>query len=306
MYPYIGPYLHSLPGIPEKILNMPGIKETKNTFPERVAKKMADIENLEFLSPALYIALMPEVWGENDNIEKAVPRVIQPVNRYDSTFMDKVLELVPPENFAPGTKVEAPLESRLRTISPDANSTLTTRDIGALIRSFGDIGEFSEDIYNKALVLEAGGLLDSWEDDMGNGAVLPMIKDLVHPCQRLVQKLKMQGLEKDFALLVAKEGFSVEEWAYTCDKSIKAYRVLRMTTPELLTLMLYKKNIYENQLAAYQDEIGPSIAITMQSMVEMYKAPIGDVLEVKKNQNELKAAFEKLKYRIAGQPIDVK
>ena len=34
MYEYIGPYLHTVPGIPEKVLNMPGIKETKNFLAE--------------------------------------------------------------------------------------------------------------------------------------------------------------------------------------------------------------------------------------------------------------------------------
>ena len=58
VYPYIGPLLHSVPGIPEKILNMPGIKETKNKFPERIAPQLADIEDLEFLSPYLYILLI--------------------------------------------------------------------------------------------------------------------------------------------------------------------------------------------------------------------------------------------------------
>lgn len=67
--------------------------------------------------------------------------------------------------------------------------------------------------------------------------MLPNLKDLVHPCQRLVQKIRMQGMEGEFAKIVAGEGFNPEEWAYTCDKTIKAYRVLRMSSPELLTLL---------------------------------------------------------------------
>ena len=63
-YQYIGPMLHQIPGMSEKILNMPGIKETKNKFPEDVAERMKGVENLEFMSPALYFLLMPEIWGE--------------------------------------------------------------------------------------------------------------------------------------------------------------------------------------------------------------------------------------------------
>lgn len=83
-YPYIGPYLHTLPGIPESVLNMPGIKETKNKFPERIAPQLADIENIEFLSPAFYFLLMPELWNNNDNIEQLRLTTIEPSNRYDA------------------------------------------------------------------------------------------------------------------------------------------------------------------------------------------------------------------------------
>ena len=41
------------------------IKETKNKFPTRIAPQLADIEDLEFLSPYLYYLLMPEMWPEN-------------------------------------------------------------------------------------------------------------------------------------------------------------------------------------------------------------------------------------------------
>ena len=42
-YQYIGPYLHTVPNISEKVLNMPGIKETKNQFPKIIAPQLQDI-----------------------------------------------------------------------------------------------------------------------------------------------------------------------------------------------------------------------------------------------------------------------
>lgn len=63
-YQYIGPYLHTVPNMPEKILNMPGIKETKNRFPKRIARELEGIEDLEFVSPYLYYVLMPESWPD--------------------------------------------------------------------------------------------------------------------------------------------------------------------------------------------------------------------------------------------------
>lgn len=303
-YPYIGPYLHSLPGMPEKLLNMPGIKETKNKFPERIAPQVADIEDIEFVSPAFYLFLMPEMWQENnDNIEDLKIKSIQPSNRYNHKFADAIKNYVPFADYAPDAKPQVPIESVLRTINPNASSPLTSKDIQAVARSFNDIKEFSGNIHNKALVYEAGSLLDTWENETGKGTAVPMLKDLAHPCQRLVQKLKMQGMEKDFALLVAKQGFNMEEWAYTCDKTIKAYRMLKMSQVELVTIMLYKKNVFSNVLGAFDERIKPSVAMTMQTMVEMYNAPMKDVLEVKKNQIQLQEALENLEYRIVSQPI---
>ena len=306
-YPYIGPYLHTIPGISEKVLNLPGIKETKNRFPKRIAPQLADIENLEFMSPALYFVLMPELWKDNDvSREKMKFQRLPQTNRYDTAFIKKVMETVPPEDYAPGAPPQEPLQSRLRTISPDATSPLTGKDVQAVARSLEALADYGENINNKAKIIEAGALLDAWENSKGTGAILPNIKDLVNPCQRLVQKIKMQGMEHEFSEIIAGEGFNMEEWAYTCDKTIKAYRVLRMSTPELMTLLLYKRNVYQNQLNAYPEKIAPSVAVTMQSMVEMYKAPLNDVLEVKKNHQAVKDAFEKIKYRIVFQPIFLK
>ena len=46
MYPYIGPMLFEIPNMSDKILNLPGIKETKNQFPQRIAEQLKDIEDI--------------------------------------------------------------------------------------------------------------------------------------------------------------------------------------------------------------------------------------------------------------------
>lgn len=73
-YQYIGPYLHTVPNMPEKILNMPGIKETKNRFPKRIARELEGIEDLEFVSPYLYYVLMPESWPDYRRTMEKAPR----------------------------------------------------------------------------------------------------------------------------------------------------------------------------------------------------------------------------------------
>lgn len=132
-YQYIGPYLHTVPNMPEKVLNMPGIKETKNKFPTRIAPQLADIEDLEFLSPYLYYLLMPEMWPENRRSpERPVMRKAAPKVPYDGDFYARIRELVPADEFVPGAKPEVKTgASDLRTINPDINSPLTSADIKA-------------------------------------------------------------------------------------------------------------------------------------------------------------------------------
>lgn len=308
MYEYIGPYLHTLPGIPEKVLNMPGIKETKNKFPSRIAPQVADIEDIEMLSPVFYFLLMPEMWPENYSSEEIeIPQKLpEPANKYRPKLLDDIAKRIRPQDFAPGAKAESSVESRLRTINPDAKSPLTSADIQAFVKTLDELKVFDEDIYKKMKITEAGYLIENWEDASGKGTGLPNLKDLVHPCARFVQKARLSGLDGDFMSIISKEGFSEEEWAYTCDKTVKAYRLLKMSQVELQTLLLYKRNIYKDVLGVYSYKYGPLIATTMQSMVERYNASLSDMAEVKKNYKLIENALRDGKNRIAGQEIYLK
>ncbi len=308
MYEYIGPYLHTVPGIPEKVLNMPGIKETKNKFPSRIAPQLADIEDIEMISPVLYFLLMPEMWPDENAVEEIVmPEPMpEPANKYNSKLLDDIAKKLSPQDYAPGATAKSNVKSRLRTISPDKNSPLTSADVKAVISTLEDLKSFGSDIVTQVQLVEAGYLLDAWEEANGTGVGLAQLKDLVTPCARLVQKIRLIGKSTEFQSVISKKGFSENEWAYTCDKTIKAYRLLRMSQVELLTIRLFRKNIFQHSLQSYNYKYGPKIAATMQSMIERYDATIDDMLEVKKNSKELDSVLRDSKFRIVGQEIFMK
>lgn len=307
-YQYIGPYLHTVPNMPEKVLNMPGIKETKNKFPTRIAPQLANIEDLEFLSPYLYYLLMPEVWPENrQNIERPVVRKASPKVEYDGDFYAKIKEIVPAEEFVPGAKpVVKTGSSDLRTINPDINSPLTSADIKAFARTLPKVRQIAADTPTMARIYNAGSFIDRWEQENGNGLTVNMLKDIVNPCQRLVQKLRMAELELPLRMAVGGEGFTPETWAYTCDKTIKAYRMGMLRTATLASLKAYQSGAYDKYI---EETLGGRKAAlqfeTMQTLIEMYRAPLNDILEARKNRKLLKKEFEAGKYRILGQPIAV-
>lgn len=289
VYPYIGPFLHSVPGVPEKILNMPGIKETKNKFPERIAPQLADVEDLEFLSPYLYILLMPEMWPENNEaIEMPVTRraKIPPV-RYNPEFYANVIKHVEESGVSNAySGAPRPLQDRLRTLKVTKTSPLTSADVAAFVNTLDGVSGFAT-FNNKYKLVAAGALLDYYEAQNGTALDMNTLKDIVNPCQRLALKIKWAGLESEFAKAIAHEGFNLKEWAYTCDKTIKAYRTTLISEGKLASLKLYKKGVYNNLMMGLKERWRNSQFATMQGVLEMYKTNRNDVNQVLKNRVEL-------------------
>ena len=307
IFPYIGPYLHTVPGIPEKILNMPGIKETKNKFPTRIAPQLKDIPDLEFLSPALYFILMPEAWPENLPVtEIPNPYPSYPQVKFNADFYEKLKKLVPPEQFIPGAKKSDKVtRSDFRTVHPTQTSLLTSADVKAFAETLDDIHDFAQKDNNYLDTYNVGLLLDEYEKAHGKGILYNQMKDMVNPCQRLVQKLRILGKDKEneFTAIVGKKGFTLNEWAYTCDKTIKAYRVSKVNRDTLAELKAYEKGYYNQYVRRYDFRNQGFQFSAMQGILEMYKAPMNDVLEVKKNRSLLQEKFIKMDEMIVSSPI---
>lgn len=288
-YQYIGPYLHTVPNMPERILNMPGIKETKNQFPKRIARELEGIEDLEFLSPYLYYVLMPESWPDYRQTMEKVPR---PSTRakvvHDPAFFEKIKALVPDDEFLPGAEKQDKVSaSDLRTLEPTKNGLLTAADVRAFTRTLDKVNAFTKDLKIYDRINTAGTLIDVWEKEHGTGTQVSLLKDMANPCQRMVQKIRYAGLEREFAKIVNTEGFDTTGWAYTCDKTVKAYRVSMLTRSVVAGILMYQQGVYD----AFRDIAGKRIGDlqreTIQAILEMYEAPTADVLETRKNRGEL-------------------
>lgn len=304
-YEYIGPYLHTVQGISEKVLNLPGIKETKNKFPSRIAPQLKDIEDLEFLAPYLYFVLMPEVWPGNYKPEELPKRKLySPKVVYDPKFYERIAQYVPVEEFVKDDNEKPKVtKSDLRTVKVTKTSPLTSADVKAFNRSLSKVSAFGNSGDNFINLIHIGGLFNAWEQEQGKGLSVNAVKDLVNPCQRLVQKVKIIGKELEFAQAVGAEGFDVNGWAYTCDKTIKAYRVSRMSSSMLMGIKSYQRGVYDASLSYMNDRNKEMLFSTMQSAIEMHKAPLNDVLEVRKNRKELEDELSKMQNMLIVSPI---
>lgn len=306
-YQYIGPYLHTVPNISEKVLNMPGIKETKNKFPTRIAPQLRDIEDLEFLSPYLYFVLMPEAWPEfYENMERPeIPAKPIPKVKHNEKFYTRIKELVPVDEFLPNAQKPGVGLSDLRTVNPDKNSPLTSADVKAFTQTLDKVDAFGKHNYNVAKLYEAVTLLDLWEQDKGIALPLNTLKDIVNPCQRLVQKVRIAGLEQEFKQSIADEGFDIKGWAYTCDKTVKALRVANIDKATVTSIKAFERGAYDYYIHNLGEKNANIQYMMMQSLVEMNKAPLHDVLEVRKNREELRKKLNSIKNRIATAPVSM-
>lgn len=306
-YQYIGPYLHTVPGISDKILNLPGIKETKNKFPTRIAAHVEDIPDIEYLSPYLYFLLMPEAWGENPNIEQPKPQ-IKPIKQVrNNKLYETVKKLVPVEEFYPDAPKKPTVDlSDLRTINITADSPLTSGDIKAFAKTLPELNELQDDIGAMARIYSAGSLLDYWENEQKKGLPISSFKDLIYPCQRLVQKMRISGQEDWLKHKISKHGFTTEEWAYTCDKTIRAYRLATISEGMSKSLKSYALGLYDDEIRELLgDEKAEMQFLSMQAALRMFESSQHDMLEVYKNRKLLHDSFHEIGYAIIAAPVDV-
>lgn len=303
---YIGPFLHTLPNIPEKILNMPGIKETKNKFPTRIAKELQDMEDLEFLSPYMYVLLIPEAWPSYyEEMDRPAKKIIlvKGQTQYNPEFINKVKKLVPEENYLPGAKVDLAYESKLRTLNPSKDSLLTAADVKAFAKTIEDVENWGKKDYNILKISEAGTYIDAWERDNGKALPAQYLKTVVNPCQRLAQKIKVSGLEAEFLSVVGDKGFTLKSWAYTCDKTVRAFRISVMNPAIISAVKEYQNRVFEAASNVVDPELALQHYATLQSIGEMYKAPMEDVIEVRSEKDNLYKAFAKTLDTLVDSPL---
>ena len=307
-YQYIGPYLHTVPTISEKILNMPGIKETKNKFPTRIAPQLADVEDLEFLSPYLYFFLMPEVWSENMTpVEMPRPKQMNIKSVRNNKLYDLIKKIVPADEFYPDSVAQKGLDSSdLRTINITPNSPLSSGDIRAFVKTIPELNKIQGNVEVMAKVYGAGALIDMWESQKHTALPVNAFKDLIYPCRRLVQKMRVAGQEQYLKRIVAQEGFTPEEWAYTCDKTIRAYRMTTLSHSTALSLKAYALGVYNQQMRdILGDERAEMQFLNMQAALRMHEVPRHDVLEAFKNRKLLRDSFQQAEYNIIAAPIEI-
>ena len=93
---------------------------------------------------------------------------------------------------------------------------------------------------------------------------------------------------------MSKEGFNINEWAYTCDKTVKSFRVSRISSAQMSVIKSIQEKVYDTYINALKPVYAERQFATMQSIVELHKAPKHDVFEAMKNEKLIYDALRPL------------
>ena len=302
-YPYLGPMLHNMRGLSGKILDLPGIKETKNKFPERIASKLQDVPDIEFVSPELYIYLSPQFWGEDfDSLE--FPQELQNQNekmpniKISPEFLKRVKDKV-------AARSKKKSYEGFRNFNPDENTPLSSADVRAFLDTLDGLEKFRKSGNNEIRLILIDNLMQYWDQKNGTDENAAFLKTVVNPCQTIVRKINWTNLRTEFQDAIGAQGFGLKDWAYTCDKVVKAARYIDMPYAYVTSIKLLKKGIVYKLLEKqnFTEEERQRQKYYMEAVVHMYDTSQENLDAVRPYAREVRDRLLSFQSEYVGTPI---
>ncbi len=308
-YQYIGPLLHTTRGLSGKILDLPGIKETKNKLPTQIASRFRNMPNLEYASPVFYLYLNPLLWGEDMESleipkEDPKPKKHRPRIRINPEFIHQIKARVRAADYGRGRSAKMP-ELDLRHFNPDINTPLSKADVRAFIRTLDGIEQFRRNNQNELELIMIEELINYWDTKNGVPSNILLFRQMVNPCQHYVRKIRWSNLQTEFQNTIGKQGFGLKDWAYTCDKVIKAHRVHNAPSGIIWAVRQQKKDAIYPDMEPYliSSDEKFQIHFLLDSFARMYSTNMNDINAVKPYNTALKYKFLEMGRQLSGTPI---
>jgi len=240
---------------------------------------------------------MPDLWKKKEPVDLDKPKEVHVkkprVNAELPDFLkEKIGVPVKTASKQPASALKKAVPAykmNIRTVSPSLKTTLTYKDVEAFIATMDVLKKWADnDNYKKYSVLIGGdALLNAWETEQGTALSQNGLKDVVNPCQRIVLKTRFSGLYDEFAGLVAQEGFTPEEWAYTCDRTIKAYRVADASLDLGYAIKFHRKGYFDHYIEKLPRRWKNEMYAVEEAIIKMYETTPEDVNAVKPYKEEI-------------------
>ncbi|MCQ2965800.1 MAG: hypothetical protein MJ250_03560 [Alphaproteobacteria bacterium] len=290
-YQYIGPFIHDVPYMSERILNIPGIKETKGKLPTRIAPQMKEYVRKygKYMSKHLYIYLMPEVWNIENTREEDLYNFKKTVDidnnlKISDIFSIKTISLLDKypikENFKE-IKSYTPKQEQTKIEDVTQDSTLTAGDIEAGLRTVDELNEAF-----------GSNRLDKFHHTIRNMNLVSTQEELRNPMLAFKDKVLKLPEKKIFMRILSRNQFTPETWALTMDKIIKAHRVAHITPAISLNIATWKQKDSLNSMISSFSERDKKVTIdSLQLFADLYTSSRENVLAVKKYSDRIRKAF---------------
>lgn len=309
-YQYFAPFLHTLPYMPERILNIPGIKELKGKFPTRIAPQMREYAKKygKYMSPYLYVLLMPEAFPSKEREKPSLKSYTKVItideNTTPSDFFfinDKSLlddhKMLSPDDYRSGrfaAKQKRP-QTPANEVTP--SSPVTEGDIDASLAAVMTLRE------------EFGAnRLDEFHSLIRRMALFEnnLHEELLNPFEVLTDRTeRMPPKYRDkMRAALAKHGFTPESFGLTMDKILKAHRVAKMTPATAMTLAAWRKlKAPPKSFDVFSPEDKAEAWRSIRLFLDMYSTTQENLLAVKKYSDNIRKALGSTDMTFLEEPI---
>ena len=115
-------------------------------------------------------------------------------------------------------------------------------------------------------------------------------------------------MHNEFQQIIGKEAFGLDDWAYTCDKTLKAYRVVSQNNAYVTTLNILKKGYFNkmiDQYGYYTPQEKQTQQYFIEAVIQMFSSNYEDIKAVRPFKNEIYQKLLQTGSVFLGTPIIV-
>lgn len=281
-YQYVFPAFHEMSALSHRLRTMPEIAKWRRKVPTRLAPEVEGQGpyGWRYLSPFLYIYLMPEMWPSYYK-ENEAPK-LEITRQIDWTNADDVRQAF--EQFSHVEDLRKSLSARAAI---DVEGGVSEQDMRMVHQVFSDLVALSETPEGKAIFSHVVVALDS-------DKIYPA---MARPCASLTERMRAIGMGSFLDPVLAKAQVSEADFVEKCERITRAYRVSQSTPEMALYIIGLKKKLKDNPTA--------SVAPIWRALIEMFSVSMADVQAVYPHRDQWKNLFNRQRPLLLGTPFMV-
>ncbi len=278
---YVFPALHEMRGLSYKTRTMPEIAEWKGKKPTRLAPEVQEFtkEQLDYLSPALYPSLMPEVWHSfYQNKDVYTQNKIPPTYSFEQQIFKVIPSRYPnleEKNIRP---FHFPLEE---------TGDLTVQDVQNVMSAINALKSFEKTEKGQKVIKEIILALPAQD----------VFQAMENPCLSLMDRLYHTDGKNDIDEILLKNQLTRLDFSNKCDRTLKAFRVLNAPPSVIRSL---KKTKSDFMLKG--NTLSPMLVQGIKTTLALFQTKRADIYVVRACQKDLNTLLRP-RYVLLGTPI---